>query len=229
MAFLFDVLILGLLAFFAWRGAKKGLILSLFGLLAAGVAFFGAQFLANLFYEPVANIIRPVIVQTLQNVAPVPPVPTAESGLQQATYTLNDLLAAMRDNELFQGFSAFLEEGLASNILQNSGFLSPLDALADYLAKGIARAALFAVTFLAIQLIWFLVSHALDLAFHLPILSTVNTGAGLALGLVKGAVVVIVLVWLGQLAGLVPAQPDTPVLSLFTIDGLTRLLLGLSS
>ena len=32
------------------------------------------------------------------------------------------------------------------------------------------------------------------------------------------------LVWLGQLAGVVPTQPDTPVLSLFTVQRLGELL-----
>ena len=36
------------------------------------------------------------------------------------------------------------------------------------------------------------------------------------------------LVWLGQLAGVVPCPPDTPVLSLFTVDRLWELLGGLS-
>ncbi len=87
-----------------------------------------------------------------------------------------------------------------------------------------SKAGLFAVSFLLILLIWFLVGHALDLAFHLPILSVVNRVGGLILGLVKAALLVIVLVWLGQLAGLVPAEPDTPVLSLFTIQGLRQFL-----
>lgn len=226
MKYLFDVLILALLAFFAWRGAKKGLILSLCGLVAAFVAFFGAQFLSNMFYQPVANIIRPIIVQAVQSVEPAPIIDPETQ--QQASYSLNELLDAVQENELFEGFSAFLEEGMANHILQESGFVSPLDALADYLSKGVARAALFAIAFLMIQLVWFLLSHALDLAFHLPILSTVNTGGGLVIGLVKGVLVAIVLVWLCQLAGWAPADPDTPILSLFTVKGLSRLLGGLT-
>ena len=105
--------------------------------------------------------------------------------------------------------------------------MSPLDALAGYLSKAIARALLFGGSFLVILLIWFLVSHALDLAFHLPILSQVNTAGGLIAGLVKGGLLAVVLVWLGQLAGLIPVPPETPVLSLFTVDRLWELLSGL--
>ena len=44
------------------------------------------------------------------------------------------------------------------------------------------------------------------------------------IGLVKGVLLAIVLVWLGQLAGVVPSEPDTPVLSLFTVRRLGELL-----
>ena len=79
MPHLFDILIVALLAFFAWRGASKGLVLSLCGLAAVAVAFFGAQFLSEQFCAPVANIIRPVIAQSFQKVAPHP-VTTDQDG-----------------------------------------------------------------------------------------------------------------------------------------------------
>ena len=61
MSYIFDIGIVLLLAFFAWRGAVKGLILSLCGLAAVFVAFFAAQFISDAFCVPVASIIRPVI------------------------------------------------------------------------------------------------------------------------------------------------------------------------
>ena len=77
------------------------------------------------------------------------------------------------------------------------------------------------------QVVWFLASHALDMAFKLPLLSEVNLAGGLLFGLVKGALLTIILVWLGQMSGVIPAHPDTPVLSLFTVDKLWELLAGL--
>ena len=73
-------------------------------------------------------------------------------------------------------------------------------------------------------LAWFLLSHALDLAFKLPILAEINLAGGLIIGLVKGGLLTVVLVWLGQVIGLVPNPPDTPVLSMFTVDRLWELL-----
>ena len=222
MPYLFDILIVALLAFFAWRGASKGLVLSLCGLAAVAVAFFGAQFLSEKFCAPVANIIRPIIAQTFRGVEP--DIAAAEG---EAAYTLEQLLDCIQEEGLFEGFSDFLEQGVAYDSLGHDP-LSPLDALAGYLSLGIARALLFGLVFVVILLVWFLLSHALDLAFQLPILAEVNTAGGLIVGLIKGGLVTVVLVWLGQLAGVVPSQPDTPVLSLFTVSRLSELLMDLS-
>ena len=60
--------------------------------------------------------------------------------------------------------------------------------------------------------------------FFWPGLNEVNLIAGLVLGVVKGVLLTMVLVWLGQLAGLIPIPPDTPVVSLFTMDRLWEIL-----
>ena len=67
-AYIIDIVIILVLAFYVWRGAKKGLILTLFSLLAIFVAFFGAKAMATNFAKPVANIIRPSIQLTIEGV-----------------------------------------------------------------------------------------------------------------------------------------------------------------
>ena len=217
--YLFDIIILVLLVLFAWRGAAKGLVLSLSGLAAVFVAFFAAQFLSERFCAPVANILRPIIIQTVRGAEAEPVVADPEPG-----YTVEQLVASIQQKGLFEGFSDFLEQGIADHDLPQDGQLTPLEALASYLSKGVARVLLFAVVFLGVLIAWFLLSHALDLAFQLPILSTVNAVGGSLVGIVKGCLLTVVLVWLGQTAGLVPTQPDTPVLSLFTVQRLGELL-----
>ncbi len=216
-AYIFDLAIVVLLALFGWRGAAKGLVLSLCGLAAVFAAFFAAQFLSERFCEPVAGILRPIVIQTIRG-ADAEPAADPETG-----YTVDELLRSIQDEGLFEGFSSFLEQGVAADAVGH-GPLSPLEALAGYLSLGIARALLFGLIFLAVLLVWFLLSHALDLAFKLPILAQVNLAGGLVVGLVKGGLIAVVLVWLGQLAGVVPTQPDTPVLSLFTVQRLGELL-----
>lgn len=222
--YIFDIIIIALLAFFAWRGAVKGLVLSLCGLAAVFVAFFGAQFLSEQFCEPVGNILRPIIIQTVRGADAEPEVNPDDP---EDTYTVDELLDSILEKGLFEGFSDFLEQGVANDTVTGYASLSPMDALAGYLAKAIARALLFGVVFFGGLLAWFLLSHALDLAFKLPILAEVNLAGGLVVGLVKGGLLAVVLVWLGQVAGIVPSPPGSPVLSLFTVDRLWELLSSL--
>lgn len=219
--YIFDIIIVVLLALFAWRGAAKGLILSLCGLAAVFVAFFAAQFVSEQFCAPVGNILRPIIIQTVRGADAEPEVSPDNP---EAGYTVEDLIRSIQEEGLFEGFSQFLDQGLANNELPHNDRLTPLEVLAGYLSKAIARALLFGAVFFGFLLAWFLLSHALDLAFQLPILAEVNLVGGLIVGLVKGALMVVVLVWMGQLAGVVPNPAEGPVISLFTVDKLWELL-----
>lgn len=232
-AYLFDIIIVLILAFFAWRGAKKGLILTLCSLLGIFIAFFGARWVSAEFYAPVADIIEPPIYQSIVNMG------KEEAGQQEAasnllgteglsgTYSLEDLLEMVKESDLYSGFSEFLDEAADGSLLQGIGSGSAARAVSAYLAQVIAKAALFAITFLVILLVWFLLGHILDLAFQLPGLSAVNWVGGLVFGLVKAVLLVMVLVWLFQLLGWVARPPETPVVSMFTVQRVLSLLDGL--
>ena len=219
MSVLFDVVIVLLLIFFAWRGAAKGLVLSLCGLAAVFVAFIAAQLISDAFCVPVANIIRPVISDSIEDA--IQGLGNIPIGGEQNPFTMGEVLDYLKESEMFQGFSDFIKQAVDANAQKQS---FSVNALANYLSRGIAKIVLFAIVFIAVQLVWFLVSHMLDLAFHLPILSQVNLAGGLVIGLIKGVLLIIVLVWLGQMSGVVPAEPNTPILALFTVEGLTGLL-----
>lgn len=239
-SYIFDLIIIAILALFAWRGASRGLILTLCGLAAIFVAWFGAQFLSNAFCEPVAGIIRPAILQTIEEKIPAaakPANPQAVTGVtgpvtetgdqdggeRQPTYTVDHLMDDIRDAGLFKGVYHFLKEAVEKGAVHPAASQTPAEAVADYIAKGVSKSVLFALIFLSITIGWFLLSHALDLAFKLPILSQINLIGGLLIGLVEASLIVIVLVWLGQVVDWIPAEPESPLLKLFTVDNLWKL------
>lgn len=219
-----DVIIVLVLIFFAWRGAKKGLILTLFGMLGLVVAFFGARIISNAFYEPVSDIIRPALHQKVEGLE--------ENILGGADFdidlSLDDsvdaLIDVLRDRGTFPGLVALLDTATEKEAIPENEGVSAAETLSTYLAELASRVALFVAGFLAILLIWFLISHILDLAFKLPILNVINVAGGLILGLVKAILIVFVVVWACQLLDWIPAQPTSPILSLFTRDGISQLL-----
>lgn len=219
-----DIVIVLILIFFAWRGARKGLILTLFSMLGLVVALLGARFLSNTFYEPVSDIIQPGIYQSVKDLE--------EKALGGFDLELNEtldssadsLIDILREQDLFPGLTDLLESAVEKNSVNSSGGLSATETLSTYLAQLLARLVLFVLGFIVILLLWFLISRALDLAFRLPILNVVNVVGGLILGLVKAIVIVVILVWVGQLLDLLPANPSTPILSLFTPGGIREIL-----
>ena len=226
MTFLYDIIIVLILAFFAWRGAKKGLILSLCALVGIVLAFFGARFVSAEFHEPVADIIEPPIYQSILGMEKEGQEKAAINAVD--TYSLDEILEMIKNSDLYDGLLDFLEDAVDTEAIQGEGNAAA-KALSGYLAKLIAKAALFAITFLLIVFVWFLLSHLLDLTFKLPGLAAVNLVGGLVLGLVKAVLLVVVLVWIAQICGLIPPPPTTPVTSLFTPEKILSMLNDLIS
>lgn len=226
MTFLYDIIIVLILAFFAWRGAKKGLILSLCALVGIVLAFFGARFVSAEFHEPVADIIEPPIYQSILGMEKEGQEKAAINAVD--TYSLDEILEMIKNSDLYDGLLDFLEDAVDTEAIQGEGNAAA-KALSGYLATVIAKAALFAITFLLIVFVWFLLSHLLDLTFKLPGLAAVNLVGGLVLGLVKAVLLVVVLVWIAQICGLIPNPPTTPVTSLFTPEKILTMLNDLIS
>lgn len=205
---IFDVVILAVLALFSFLGSRRGFVLTLCGFLAVFVAFFGASFLSELLCEPVGRLIQPVletsITQTLEETVDDSrwqlerPDGSQEeddpeqSGLPQLP--VSEALAALEDSKLYKAFGDSLETALKEGVLKATSTAAA--AIAGYLARELARMVLFLIAFVVVLLAWVMLSHALDLAFRLPVLSSVNRGLGGVMGFVKGALIVFIACWL---------------------------------
>ena len=213
-----DLILAALLLFFLWRGYSKGFVLTLCGLLAVFVALIGGSILADALARPVARAVAPGVESSLQDsigsyfqYAP----PAAGSSVPDtffADLTLPQALEALQGTALFGGLAeAFAQavdrgaESVAAGVIQ---------ALAEYAAVQLTRAVLFLVCFIAVLAAWTLLSRALDLAFHLPVLSTLNHWAGALMGLATGVLVAVIALWL--LGDFLPRQAlaDSVLLSL---------------
>ena len=197
----YDIAIAAILIFFIWLGCRKGLVLTLCSLLAVFVALIGATFLSDALAGPVAQAIEPAITGSIHDTVTsyYQRVPEADTSTQDgddwlAQLPLEELLEPLRDSRFFQGFAETFQKAVddkAADIVTHAA-----QALAHFVAVQIARIVIFAVAFFAVLIAWFFLSHALDLVAKLPVLSTVNAWGGGAVGLVKGALIVYIAVWL---------------------------------
>ena len=117
-------------------------------------------------------------------------------------FTLEQALEALAQSPLFSGLHQALEDAVQNSVIQIVTTASA--AIAGYLAGQIAKTGLFLVTFFLILLVWWLLSHALDLACRLPVLHTLNGAGGLVIGLLKGLILVLVVAWLLSLLDVLP-------------------------
>lgn len=201
MTFLiFDLIILALLIFFAIRGARRGLVLTLLSLVSVLVAFVGALLISNFCAKPVAQWLQPSIEPHVQS--------AVESALpdylEGEVLSTDKLLALLDENNLPLGLNEVLADFLREHTLSPD-----LDALTDNIVSVLAEkvslaivyVALFLISFVLILILWKLLSHALDLVARLPGLNTLNKLGGFLLGALRCAMLLFVAGWLLRMLG----------------------------
>lgn len=197
----YDLAVLAILLFFIWLGYRKGLVLTLCSLLAVFVALIGASFLSDALAEPVAKAIEPVVTSHIHDTvtsyyqrAPEVGATSQDEADWLAQLPIEALLEPLRESKFLQGYVETFQNAVddkASEIVTHAA-----QALAHYVAVQLARTAIFILAFFAVLIAWFFLSRALDLVARLPVLYSANHWGGGAAGLLKGALVVFIAVWL---------------------------------
>lgn len=216
-----DLLVVAIIALFAILGWKKGLVLTLCGVAAVFVAYFGATFVSQTFSDDLAVLIEPAIQNRLEAVveaalpddsgpSPSPLLPIVPSTGEEeeepdpVSASLEQVMAALRRSTLLTGMYESLTQAITDGAVKV--VTSASAAVAHYLACQISQAGLFFLTFFLIVVVWSLLSRALDLACRLPVLRSFNEIGGLLLGLLKGVFLLLAAVGLVTLLGLIPEE-----------------------
>jgi len=209
---LLDLVILAVLALAVWRGMRRGLVRTIAGALAIFVAFVGASITVDFLNEPVSRIIQPVIkqgvteafqqqtgvgVQIEDHSGPVlslPPQEDEEEEEPEIQVPLDVILEYFEENRYLRPFSHSVKAALDQGLINLAA--SALEAVSTYAAIRIARVLIFIVAFVVLMAVWFFFSRALDLAFRLPVLSSLNSWGGGAAGFLRGALLLWIAAWL---------------------------------
>lgn len=227
---IFDAVIAILLLLAVLRGYQRGFVLTLCGFLALFVALIGAVVVSNVLTEPVSRTIRPVIEQNIQQIflenfpqdAPAPDFSTSQDESGQPSnaaldVSLQEALELLKDSKLYKGFADAFQKSVNNGMVAASA--NAARVISDYIARQIAQMVLFLVAFILILALWLLFSHALDLAFRLPVLSALNRWSGAALGLLRGMLLMFIACWLLK-GSLIPqaAIQNSYLLNFFCAD-----------
>ena len=204
MAFLIaDGLVLAVLLIFACIGARRGLILSLCGLLAFVVAFLGASFAARTLSPVVADALEPRFAAAIEEQLNESIRQQAEAGeaavLSPDDVPLEGVLDALREMGFYETLINTVDRAVESGMTAVAA--SAAAAVAAAIAQSAAYLILFLLGFFLILLTWRLLSRALDLVARLPGLHFLNKTGGALFGLVQGCIILFVAAWLLQFFG----------------------------
>lgn len=184
---IYDLIIVAVLALFVWRGWKKGLLLSLCGLVVALLAFWGAGFLADTLDDPIAHAVEPKLAELIQE--NLSDQFTADSPDADPIEDLREM------GGLYEWVADILEENRKT---MDSMVLDTVQGVAQKAAQTIAvqvaHSVIFAVSFVILFVVLTLLLHALDLVAKLPGLHFCNGLGGGLIGLAKGFVILLVVI-----------------------------------
>ena len=208
---IFDLVIAAILIAFALWGRHRGLIRSVFSLVALLVAIVGGLFIAKHLTPVVAEWVQPVVEK---NVMPIIQSVLPE-GAEDAMHTgsseeknqffkdlspetvqdylddngielppvIKDFLLQMSQEDLFDLVDSRTVEELATSF-------------AGKVVSAVLRVVLFLLSFVLILILWHLLARALDLVSRLPGLNAMNKLGGFLFGAVRGALFLFVAAWL---------------------------------
>lgn len=225
---IYDGIIVGILLFFFLRGRKKGLILTLCGLVAFFVAIIGARMAAEAFTPKAADLLQPRFSTVIET--------QLENGLSEK---LNEMLndAEQSDNAIVGfltglGFYDDIADSIRTAVAgQTAQTVTDVAlALARTVAEVVAGVLVFVVAFLLITVGWFLLSHALDLAARLPIIHGLNRTLGGLFGLLQGMLFLFLIAWVLRLmGGVIPQETveQTTLLKFFCTSNPLSLITGI--
>ena len=178
-------------------GAHRGLFRALAGLAVVIVALVGAAIIANTLAAPAARLVTPLIREQIETkvdeamARQSQEVQMPEEDVDEG-FAIEDLLALM-------GLDEDVRNSLASQTqekIQDTG-VSLVMAVVESLAQSILYAALFLVSFVGLTIL-----------LQLPGLHLVNSLGGAVIGLIEGALVLFLAIWVLRRFG-VSFETDT--------------------
>lgn len=218
-----DIVVAAVLLGFAVYGGKRGLFRALSGLLAVVVALVGAGIIAATFTTPVTKVVTPLIAGHIEEkVENAMAVQSADSGVQMPEADTEDP-SAIQDLLTILGLDDEVRSRLAEEVeekVRDTG-ASIAAAVVESMARSFIYGTLYILSFAVLLLLMKVLIGAMDLVLKLPLLRGLNTLGGAAVGLVEGALLLFLAVWVLRRLGVSfesEALAEAHILRIFTAN-----------
>ena len=218
-----DIVVAAVLLGFAVYGGKRGLFRALSGLLAVVVALVGAGIIAATFTTPVTKVVTPLIAGHIEEkVENAMAVQSAGSGVQMPEADTEDP-SAIQDLLAILGLDDEVRSRLAEEVqekVRDTG-ASIAAAVVESMARSLIYGTLYILSFAVLLLLMKVLIGAMDLVLKLPLRRGLNTLGGAAGGLVEGALLLFLAVWVLRRLGVsfeTEALAEAHILRIFTAN-----------
>ena len=218
-----DIVVAAVLLGFAVYGGKRGLFRALSGLLAVVVALVGAGIIAATFTTPVTKVVTPLIAGHIEEkVENAMAVQSADSGVQMPEADTEDP-SAIQDLLAILGLDDEVRSRLAEEVqekVRDTG-ASIAAAVVESMARSFIYGTLYILSFAVLLLLMKVLIGAMDLVLKLPLLRGLNALGGGAVGLLEGALLLFLAVWVLRRMGVsfeTEALAEAHILRIFTAN-----------
>ena len=215
-----DAIVVVILVGFTIFGAKRGLLQALAGLLSVIVALVGAGIIAATFAPPAAKLVSPFITQRIEEKVEEAMAVQADAGVHmpeaEDSSAIGELLSILGLDDDVRGS---LTEKVQEKVRDTGASLAA--AVVESLAQSFIYGVLYILSFAALLLLMKVLVGAMGLVLKLPLLRGLNTLGGAAVGLVEGALLLFLAVWVLRRLGVSfesEALADAHILRIFTAN-----------
>lgn len=214
-AIIIDVIIAAILIAAVLIGTRKGLFLSLAGIMIFLLALVGANIGAKSLSVPLADQLTPKIQERIA----VRVEDTLQEKNQQSNESLEQMLpdslkSILEHTGLLNKLKDVLGQSAKGTITEISSAIAA--AIARELAETFLYGILFLLLFLALLVLLWLAARGINLLLKLPVLSGMNALGGEIVGLVQGVLIVGLLIWLAPRLGIELPTDGSYLLRLFS-------------
>lgn len=191
-----DLIALAVLLFFTIRGIRRGLVMSISGVVGLITGILGGIFLADVLSKPFSELLLPFIRRAVSGAAAnrdlFQGIAIDGEGnlLSEAAKSISNIISGA---ELPKFALPGILVRVGEKIAETGADL--LQAVAQAVSERIAYLIIFVFAFFALQLLVFVLFKAIDLAAKVPVIKTLNGWGGAVLGLVSGLAFSAFLLW----------------------------------
>lgn len=205
-----DIVLIAIIVYNIWTGWRRGLILSVFSIIALVIALVGANLVADTFHEEFTDIVDPFIggvvdtfvngelTETDENGSVVSVISDTDATVEQKHGIVLNVLLSLGLSE--KEANSYTEE-ICSKLQQTGGSISA--QVTETMTDAFTYAAVFIIAFFLLLIIFIAIGNLINLAFRIPGVRFVNEIGGGVFGLVRGLIIVMLIAWLMSFLGLV--------------------------